>query len=262
MAGYCLTDRGGGESTAYQTGDSWHKTVRLREITLSGNSWHYVPRHHVVINKIKGGCTPPYRSMSILKIEMYGRFKAHFSIRQSGGQSETSSRASASSSRKGRFTSRTSVNIEPRLHNQWVFLTYSKCSLESKNRFEEGLSEMLQRNDFPTATYYGCREHHETEGIHYHVLVNLGKQPNWSFKRAQLKFNVRNNECDSLHISTPRAKLKVGDCIGQLPTSSVEKQQERKQKWKEIVSQPTAPARLAKLKENFPDVFYKCSLTK
>jgi len=44
------------------------------------------------------------------------------------------------------------------------------------------------------AMHYRCREHHETEGIHYYVLVNLGKQLNWSFQHDQLRLNVRNNK--------------------------------------------------------------------
>ncbi|CDM26239.1 unnamed protein product [Penicillium roqueforti FM164] len=119
---------------------------------------------------------------------------------------------------------------------------------------------MLQRNKLTMATYYGCREHHETEGIHYNVLVNLGKQPKWSLKYARSMFAVEHNECESLDISTPGAKQKEGDCFGQRPTSSVERQQEWKRKWEEIESQLTAPAKLAKLKEEFSDVFYKCSM--
>ncbi|KAJ6119093.1 hypothetical protein N7471_013044 [Penicillium samsonianum] len=169
-----------------------------------------------------------------------------------------------------------SVDTDERLHHPWVFLTYSRCSIESKDEFEEGFSDMLQRNEFTKSTYYGCREHHVTEGIHYHVLVNLGKQRNWSFKHARAKFAVDNSECDLLHISPPPArpnisqyiencvkyceKEKGGDCFGQRPTTSVKKQQERKRIWEEIGSQPTAPANIAKLKENFPEVIQALQL--
>lgn len=53
---------------------------------------------------------------------------------------------------------------------------------------------MLQRNKLTMAIYYGCREHHETEGIHYYVLFNLGNQLTWSFQYSQLRLNVRNNK--------------------------------------------------------------------
>jgi hypothetical protein len=66
-----------------------------------------------------------------------------------------------------------------------VYLTYSQSSLESKDEFEKGFGDMLQQNELVTATYYGCREHHEEEGINYHVLVRLGKQVNWSLKFAR-----------------------------------------------------------------------------
>ncbi|KAJ5458435.1 hypothetical protein N7475_009823 [Penicillium sp. IBT 31633x] len=73
-------------------------------------------------------------------------------------------------------------------HRRIVFLTYSQCTISSKDEFEARFSDMLQHIGYPDATYYGCREHHKTEGIHYHVLVNLRKQPNWSMKHARRAF--------------------------------------------------------------------------
>ncbi|KAJ5588831.1 hypothetical protein N7537_011509 [Penicillium hordei] len=191
---------------------------------------------------------------------MYGRFRVSLEA------SETPSVFSRSAS----STSLSSVDTEARLRHQWVFLTYSQCSIESKDEFEEGFGEMLKRNDLPMATYYGCRESHKTEGIHYHVLLNFGRQPNWSFKYARNVLPVEGNECESLHIGTPRPRQKLsqyvenhvnycekekgGDCFGERPVFSVEKQQERKRKWEEIGSQPTAPAKLAKLTEELLDV--------
>lgn len=161
-----------------------------------------------------------------------------------------------------------------RLHQRWFFLTYSQCSVEEKEKFEAGFLAMLERNELRTATYYGCREHHVDEGIHYHVLVNLGQQVNWSFKTARSRFVVEGNECESLRISTPWPKQrrpqfienrinycekeKGGDCFGQRPTISSEKVAERKRKCEEIGMQPNMVAKLAKLKEEFPDAFYVC----
>lgn len=197
---------------------------------------------------------------SSVNTKMFGKSRAS----SVSGQSKKSSRVSGSPSQ-----------IEPRLRHRCVFLTYSHCSIESKDEFEKGFSYMLERNDLRTATYYGCRENDETERIHYHVLVNLGKQPNWSRKHARSVFLVEGNECDSLNISTPTLqpkqklsqfiekhvnyceKEKGGDCFGERPEPSVEKKLERKRKWEEIGSQPTAPAKLAMLKEEFPDVFYQ-----
>ena len=124
---------------------------------------------------------------------------------------------------------------------------------------------MLERNDYQTASYYGCREHHKSGDIHYHVLLNLGKQPNWSYTYARSAFLVEDNECESLSIVTPRPrqslgqfienhvkyceKEKGGNCFGERPGFAVGKQKERKRERKEIGSQSTAPAKLAKLKE-------------
>lgn len=92
---------------------------------------------------------------------------------------------------------------EAKLHSRWVFLTYAQCSLEDKEVFERRFVDMLQRNGLSRAAYYGCRELHVDEGIHYHVLLNLSSQVNWTFSRAREQFVVEGNECDSLHISTP-----------------------------------------------------------
>lgn len=124
---------------------------------------------------------------------------------------------------------------------------------------------MLERIDYPTASYYGCREHHKSGDIHYHVLLNLGKQPNWSYAYARTAFFVKGNECESLLIDTLQhrnsrkqfvenhvkycEKEKGGDCFGERPEFAVGKQKEQKRERKEIGSQSTAPAKLAKLKE-------------
>ncbi|KGO37682.1 hypothetical protein PEX1_056620 [Penicillium expansum] len=199
---------------------------------------------------------------------MYVRYRAS----SVSTEASTISRASGLSSRTRRSSPPSSVDTEKRFRHRWVFLTYARCSLESKDDFEEGFSDMLNRNGFRQATYYGCREHHKFEGIHYHVLVNLGKQPNWSYDYARSAFSVEGNECDSLNLST-RAKQRLvqfienhvnycekekgGDCFGERPENSTEKKLERKRQWEEIGMQLTAPAKLAKLKESFPDVFHK-----
>ncbi|OQD99495.1 hypothetical protein PENSOL_c006G09603 [Penicillium solitum] len=210
---------------------------------------------------------------SSVNTKMFDKFRAS----SVSGQSKKSSRVSRSSSQTGRSTSVSSALTEDRLRHRGVFLTYSQCSIESKDEFEKGFSYMLERRDLRTATYYGCRENHETEGIHYHVLVNLGKQPNWSPKHAQSVFLVEGNECRSLNISTPQLqpkqrlsqfiekhvnyceKEKGGDCFGERPEFSVKKKLERKRKWEEIGFQPTAPAKLAMLKEEFLGVFFQNS---
>ncbi|KAJ5357734.1 hypothetical protein N7541_004892 [Penicillium brevicompactum] len=195
---------------------------------------------------------------------MFGRHRDFIE----SAHSETSIRASAS-------TAATSVDTERRIHHRWLFLTYASCSITSKDDFEEAFSDTLQRNDLTIAKYYGCREHHKTEGIHYHVLVNLGRQPNWSMKYARGVFTVESNECHSLHISTPWKKQRLtefkqkhvsycekvdgGDCFGQRPTMTAEKSMERKRHYEEITSQTSGRAKLAKLKELFPDAFYESS---
>lgn len=196
---------------------------------------------------------------------MYTKYR----LASKSAQSSKSIRTSAS-------TAATSVDTEPRIHHRWIFLTYASCSIKSKHDFEEAFGETLQRNELTTAKYYGCREHHKTEEIHYHVLVKLDEQPNWSMKYAKGVFTVENNECRSLHISTPWKKQRLtefiknhvnycekvdgGDCFGQRPAMTAEKSLERKRNWEEIESQTSARAKLAKLKEIFPDAFYKSSM--
>jgi Geminivirus Rep catalytic domain len=163
---------------------------------------------------------------------------------------------------------------EAALHRKWLFLTYAQCSLKDKEVFEQQFVEMLRHNGLFKATYYGCRELHSDEGIHYHVLLNLGDQVNWTFTSARERFAVEGNECDSLHISTPRAKQSYtkfienhvnyvekeagGDCFGTRPCVGQEKVLERKRKWDEIGTQQDAVSKFAKMKEHFPDAYYKC----
>lgn len=188
-------------------------------------------------------------------------------------QSDCSSTVTSLTSGSTHSSSVSSVDNEVRLHQRWVFLTYARCSLEVKEEFEESFNDMLQRNELLGATYYGCQEPHKVKGIHYHVLVNLGKQVNWSFKFARECFRVDGNDCESLHISTVRPGQSIGQFIarevryieklegaivfGERPVSTVEKQLERKRKWEEIGAQPTAAEKLAKVKAEFPDAFYK-----
>ncbi|GAD95654.1 hypothetical protein AN3891.2 [Paecilomyces variotii No. 5] len=130
---------------------------------------------------------------------------------------------------------------------------------------------MLHRNGFVNATYYGCREHHEVTGIHYHVLANLRHQPNWSFSTARERFHLEGNDCDSLDIVTPRkyqwtnpgpfianhvrsCESKGGIVFGKRPDLLDE---EERRKWGEIRSLPTPAEKYAKLKEYWPDVYYK-----
>lgn len=52
---------------------------------------------------------------------------------------------------------------------------------------------------------------------------------------------------------------KGGDCFGERPELSTKKRLERSRKWEEILFQPTAPAKSAMLKAEFPDVFLQTS---
>lgn len=133
---------------------------------------------------------------------------------------------------------------EETLRIWWVLLTYAQCSLKEKEVFEQQFVEMLQRNELVEATYYGCREVGVDEAIHYHVLVNLGSQVEWTYSFAREKFAVEGHESRSLHLSMPRPKqaysefvenefirnwLKYvetvggGDCFGERPCVEHEK---------------------------------------
>lgn len=126
----------------------------------------------------------------------------------------------------------------------------------TKELFEQRFVDMLQRNGLSSATYYGCRELHVDEGIHYYVLLNLGRQVNWTLRSARKKFVIEGNECASLHIWTPRQgqsytkfiknhvnyveKEAGGDCFGERPRVGQEKTLERKRKLDEIGTQRDA----------------------
>ncbi|KAJ5168300.1 uncharacterized protein N7482_003894 [Penicillium canariense] len=181
--------------------------------------------------------------------------------------SQTSRTTPSSSPRTGQRTLKFSTGTEARLHRRWIFLTYSQCSLNSKDEFQAGFSDMLQGNKLEDTTFYGCREHDDGKGTNYYVLVNLGKQVNWHFRFARSRFLVDGNECKSIDITTPRPKQSVqqfiedrvldcenakgGDCFGQRPKCPSEKL-ERKRRCEEINEQPMAPVKLSKLKTAQP----------
>lgn len=148
---------------------------------------------------------------------------------------DRSERSSFSAGSSVTDVSQSSISKEGgRVHHRWVFLTYSKCTLEDKVEFEAALAKCWSgTSQLRLATYYGCREHHHPCDVHYHVLVNLGLQPNWSSQFARGVFEVKGNECESLHISTSKGrqrhanfveyhvkymgKEKGGDFFGQRP---------------------------------------------
>jgi len=140
-----------------------------------------------------------------------------------------SSAESSASSKSGR----NNVLFPPgkkRLHSRWVFLTYLQCSLTSKTAFASGISSMLDRNGLNGATFYGGREQHYGNSVHYYVLIYLAKQPNWSVTHACRCFEVDGNECQFLSIWCP-SKQQIDqfversvrdcergrDCFGQRP---------------------------------------------
>ncbi|GLA63895.1 hypothetical protein AtubIFM54640_005055 [Aspergillus tubingensis] len=184
--------------------------------------------------------------------------------------SDVSDTASVVSSR----TSIASSKAEAAIHCRTVFLTYAQCSLENKDEFAAMFNEMLERNKLSKATYYGCREPHRVNGIHYHVLLNFGEQVNWSFSTARKCLTVPGNMCDSLNIVTRRRgqnyqdfvvnhvkyceKIEGGDLFGERPKMSADIAAERKRKWEEIGRERNAASKLAKCKELLPDKFY-CS---
>ena len=76
-----------------------------------------------------------------------------------------------------------------------LFLTYSRCTILEKDEFETRFVEMLTNSKIDYLGYYGCREHHDDGGIHYHVLLQLSRQPNWRMDLARAKLMVPGNEC-------------------------------------------------------------------
>lgn len=97
-------------------------------------------------------------------------------------------------------------NRSNRVHAYHVFLTYPRCSLGSAEQFEDAFRVMLRRNSFDQTEYYGCREDDgRGDSATYHVLVRLGKQPNWDISTAKVRFRVEDNNTYA-SIQTPKSK--------------------------------------------------------
>ncbi|KAJ8063353.1 hypothetical protein OCU04_008581 [Sclerotinia nivalis] len=174
----------------------------------------------------------------------------------------SSSRSSARSSRKRTYE----------IHSRWVFLTYAQSNVQSKSDFELLFMQMLSRIGYD-GSYYGCLEHHQDDnpGIHYHVLVHFGKQPSWTLSTARKYLCVEDDgESHSLNIVSRGQKInnfienhvsyveKYGDTFGVRPLVGEGRREEKKRKWEAVSAEKTTVSKLQKVKEEFPDSYYKC----
>ncbi|TGO47518.1 hypothetical protein BCON_0274g00050 [Botryotinia convoluta] len=161
------------------------------------------------------------------------------------------------------------------IHSRWVFLTYAQCGLKLKGDFELAFMKRLGRIGYGHGKYYGCLEHHSEEKsvIHYHVLVNFGKQPSWTLPAARKFLRVEGDrETYSLNIVTPSRGQKInnfiqnhvlyvekyGDVFGVRPLVGESLREEKKRKWAAVSDEKSVVAKLQKVKDEFPDTFYKC----
>ena len=193
-------------------------------------------------------------SIDVLCAKMFGRF------RKSSESESLDSRSVFSGSSGTGFTSITESESD-RFHGRWILLTYSKCSIERKKDFEEMFVYSMGKRQVDLSKYYGCRELHADGTVHYHVLVNMGKQKNWSYIHMRSRFGVDGNDCASLDFSPPRdrninryvqkvvgllEKEKGGDSFGVRPLVGAQQAEDRKRKWEEIGEESTASSKLAK----------------
>lgn len=84
------------------------------------------------------------------------------------------------------------------------FLTYSQSRISDPERFYDQIRDKL-----PEGTeIFGCQERHqETEGVHYHVLIQLEKRPNWKDGRGHFQLTGDDGEPDTDAIRIkPRSK--------------------------------------------------------
>lgn len=89
-----------------------------------------------------------------------------------------------------------------RLHQRWVILTYFQCLRVGQKDINKAFNDMLHGKGFEKSACRRYRKHEDDKGIHYHVLVYLGKkQPNWSFSKAKERLLVQNLECKSMDIT-------------------------------------------------------------
>ncbi|KAJ6041365.1 hypothetical protein N7460_006755 [Penicillium canescens] len=119
---------------------------------------------------------------------------------------------------------------DPRLRDRFVLLEYFACSIESKDEFEKAFSDMLKREGFSKALFYGRRERHKNGSIYYHVLVSVRQDIDLGVLEARNAFSVTGNLCRWFEISPVvdfeefkkyyNAELVIpggSDCFGTLP---------------------------------------------
>lgn len=193
-------------------------------------------------------------SIDVLCAKMNVRFRV-------SPRGKSSNMRSVSSGSSGTGLTSVSGSQPDRFHGRWVLLTYAKCSIERKKDFEEMFVYSMAKRQVDLSKYYGCRELHADGTVHYHVLVNMGKQKNWSYIHMRSRFGVDGNDCASLDFSPPRdrninryvqevvghlEKEKGGDSFGVRPLVGAQKAEDRKRKWEEIGEESTASSKLAK----------------
>jgi Geminivirus Rep catalytic domain len=158
--------------------------------------------------------------------------------------------------------------------HSWLFITYSQSTLHDKSEFIEQFELMLQRNSFPRTYYFGARELHADEGIHYHVILGFGQRKRMSFKTARHLLNVSSRSDEAINFSPMKTGQssrqyvsncigyceKQGDVFGHIPSHylvSGDRYHREQQRWNEIGQQDTLESKLAMVKHYFPKDYYK-----
>lgn len=163
------------------------------------------------------------------------------------------------------------------LHRSVCFLTYAQSSFENVEDFTKVFDVALDEAELTEATYYGCLEQHKGDGgdgdhgIHFHVLVQMGKQVNWSLRTARNKFCLTDDKAESVNIVVPNRGQSVGKfnkthveyvekdgiTFGERPNVVGEKAEDRRRKWLAVQELATVEEQLEYVAQQLPAEFFK-----
>lgn len=131
-----------------------------------------------------------------------------------------------------------------RFNGIYLFVTWSKSTIDSKQEFQEKLLPLLP----PRTQYFGGRELHEDGTPHYHVVFRFETETHWSDAYKHLSIE---GDTNAIRIEKPRPRQparvflentmaycpKEGDVFGERLSLEGPVSEQKKRKWQEIIDE-------------------------
>jgi hypothetical protein len=185
------------------------------------------------------------------------------------------------SKRKDRLICPSSGRVpDGQVHCSYVFLTYSKSSIETAKDFDEAIGRLILRLKKERSLrdadirYYGCLEYHIDRTVHFHLLLSLSKQVKWTLKTAREKFLLPENYNRSVNIVVPernqttfsfinnhvsyiRKSAEPRDIVGKAFAAAVEARKDRQRQFEYVFAGTTKAEKYQRLMKVNPEVYLR-----